>query len=111
MKYIHNNVVLLLKKQTKKTKTNIKQKVKTNSIFHDLRIIITNFKRVEEVFFLFFFDKLYTSQNVRQSAIYNACILFCDCLKITKQIAQKTHKYKYKHHTMTAITKRNHFPI
>lgn len=54
MKYIHNNVVLLLKKQTKKTKTNIKQKVKTNSIFHDLRIIITNFKRVEEVFFLFF---------------------------------------------------------
>lgn len=54
MKYIHNNVVLLLKKQTKKPKTNIKQKVKTNSIFHDLRIIITNFKRVEEVFFLFF---------------------------------------------------------
>lgn len=35
-----------------------------------------------------FFDKLYTSQNVSQSAIYNACILFCDCLKITKQIAQ-----------------------
>lgn len=40
---------------------------------------------MEEVFF----DKLYTSQNVRQSAIYNACILFCDCLKITKQITQK----------------------
>lgn len=40
----------------------------------------------------FFFDKLYTSQNVCQSAIYNACILFCDCLKITKQITQKAQR-------------------
>lgn len=62
---------------------------------------------------LFFIDKLYTSQNVRQSAIYNACILFCDCLKITKQITQTTrvqvqasyndcyHKIKQKNKTKT----------
>ncbi len=42
IKCIHNNVVLFIKK-TNKQKTNIKQKSKNNSIFHDLRIIITNF--------------------------------------------------------------------
>lgn len=44
------------------------------------------------LFFFFFLDKLYTSQNVCQSAIYNACILFCDCLKRTKQITQNAQR-------------------
>lgn len=49
---------------------------------HDLRIIITNeWKK---------FLTNCTRHKICQSAIYNACILFCDCLKITKQITQNT---------------------
>lgn len=90
MKCFHNNVVLFIKK-TNKQKTNIKQKSKNQQHFSLLKN--HNYKLSpsgRSFFVLFFFDKLYTSQNVRQSAIYNACILFCDCLKITKQITQNT---------------------
>lgn len=40
-------------------------------------------------------------------SIYNACILFCDCLKITKQITQKhTNTRNTSIIFMTAITKK-----
>lgn len=43
-------------------------------------------------------------------SIYNACILFCDCLKITKKITHNTQiAYKHKHHIYDRYHKLNNF--
>lgn len=84
---IHNSVVLFIKKQTKKT--NIKQKVKTKIFFSWLKN--RNYKLwTSGSFFVAFLTNCTHHKMSVSFAIYNACILFCDCLKITKRITQNT---------------------